>query len=109
MSADGGIPSNYLPFRANSSFFNSLIEVAVFVRSYNKTTNRSIVGKQVDKTSSEGELERDDNSVTNSWSAFQASQQTTENEADISVLHPLFREDSKSVAMMKHGMDVVKL
>ena len=49
----------------------------MFVRSYNRTTNRSIVGKQVDKTSSEGKLERDERSLM--WSAFQASQQTTEN------------------------------
>ena len=81
----------------------------MFVRSYNKTTNRLIVGKQVNNTSSVGELDRDDNALVNSWSAFQASQQTTENEADISVLHPMFQEDSKSVAMMKHSMEVVKL
>lgn len=43
-----------------------------------------------------------------SWSAYHASKQKTEKESDISVLLPLFQEDSKSVAMIKHGMDVVK-
>ena len=34
MSADGGIPSNDRPFQANSSFVNSLMEVAVFVHDH---------------------------------------------------------------------------
>ena len=42
------------------------------------------------------------------WSARHASQCTQEKDADLSVLMPLFREDSKSAAVIKHGMDVVK-
>ena len=43
-----------------------------------------------------------------SWSAFHAKNQKTEREVDISVMLPLFRECSKSVAMIRHTMDVVK-
>ena len=42
-----------------------------------------------------------------SWSAYHASKQQTEREIDLSVLLPLFQEESKSVAMIKHGMDVI--
>ena len=43
-----------------------------------------------------------------SWSAFNAEEQTDEKPTDVSVLLPLFPDDSKSIAMMKHGMDVIK-
>ena len=43
-----------------------------------------------------------------SWSAFHAKNQKTEREVDISAMLPLFRECSKSVAMIRHTMDVVK-
>ena len=43
-----------------------------------------------------------------SWIAYHGSQHIQEKYADLSVLLPLFREDSKSAAMIKHGMDVVK-
>ena len=42
------------------------------------------------------------------WSACHASQCIQEKDADLSVLMPLFREDSKSAAIIKHGRDVVK-
>ena len=41
------------------------------------------------------------------WSACHASQFIQEKDASLSVLMPLFREDSKSTVMIKHGMDVV--
>ena len=44
-----------------------------------------------------------------SWSAYHASIQTTEIlPAAINALLPLFLENSHSVAMMKHSMDIVK-
>ena len=43
-----------------------------------------------------------------SWSAFNAAEQTDDRLTNISVLLPLFPDDSKSIAMMKHGMDVIK-
>ena len=44
------------------------------------------------------------------WSEFNASLFEKQNEMkDTSVLLPLFKEQSKSAAMIKHGMDVIKL
>ena len=43
-----------------------------------------------------------------SWSAFNAAQIDTVKEVDRSALLPLFRESSKSAAMIRHGMDVIK-
>ena len=43
-----------------------------------------------------------------SWSAFNASQINSIKEEDKSALLPLFRESSKSPAMIRHGMDVIK-
>ena len=59
----------------------------------------------------EKELYNDENNRSKnlSWSAYHADKAATgKNEGDISALLPLFREDSKSIAMVKHGMDVVK-
>ena len=50
----------------------------------------------------------DTNANVISWSAFHAQDETAEKDIDISVLLPLFREESKSVAMIKHSMDVIK-
>ena len=41
------------------------------------------------------------------WSACHASQFIQEKDAGLSVLMPLFREDSESAVMIKHGIDVV--
>ena len=51
-----------------------------------------------------------DTSTNNiSWSAHHAQQQPIkEKEIERSALLPLFREGSKSVAMIRHSMDVVK-
>ena len=43
-----------------------------------------------------------------SWSAFNASLIDTIKERDESALLPLFRESSKSVAMITHGLDIIK-
>ena len=43
-----------------------------------------------------------------SWSSYHAKNQNDEKEVDISVLLPLFREGSKSAAMIRHTMGVVK-
>ena len=43
-----------------------------------------------------------------SWSSYHAKNQNDEKEVDISVLLPLFREGSKSVAMIRHAEGVVK-
>jgi hypothetical protein len=44
-----------------------------------------------------------------SWSAFHATSSTIVNECDVSItsLLPLFTEDSKSVAMLRHSMDLI--
>ena len=52
-----------------------------------------------------GEEYRDENW---SWSAYHASQCIQEKDADFKVLMPFFRENSKSAAMIKYEMDVVK-
>lgn len=51
----------------------------------------------------------DQRSKNVSWSAYHAERQVTEKKTDNSVLLPLFKTDSKNVAMIKHGMNVVKL
>lgn len=63
--------------------------------------------KDVIESDSEDDDEQD---MCVSWAAFHASQVTTPNDtpADISSLLPLFQEDSKSVAMIIHTMNVVK-
>ena len=43
-----------------------------------------------------------------SWSAFNASLIYTIKERDDSVLVPLFQESSKSVAMISHGLGIIK-
>lgn len=43
-----------------------------------------------------------------SWSAYHASKEEKEKEIDLSAILPLFKEDSKSVAMIKHSMNVVQ-
>ena len=43
-----------------------------------------------------------------SWAAYHANLQSEECKTSISALLPLFPDDSKSVAMIKHAMDVVK-
>ena len=43
-----------------------------------------------------------------SWSAYNASNIDTIKEPNLSALFPLFREPSKSAAMIKHGMGVIK-
>ena len=43
-----------------------------------------------------------------SWPSCHAKNQNDEKEVDISVLLPLFREGSKSAAMIRHAMGVVK-
>lgn len=44
-----------------------------------------------------------------SWSAFHARRQPEKDFApSLSALLPLFEDDSKSVAMIKHSMDVIK-
>ena len=53
-------------------------------------------------------LSEDMRSKNISWSAYNADEQIEEKQTDISVLLPLFQEDSKSIAMIKHSMDVVK-
>ena len=42
-----------------------------------------------------------------SWSVYNASNIDTIKELNLSALLPLFREPSKSAAMIKHGMDVI--
>ena len=43
-----------------------------------------------------------------SWPSYHAKNQNDEKEIDILVLFPLFREGSKSAAMIRHAMGVVK-
>jgi len=44
-----------------------------------------------------------------SWAAFHASQQPVHcNPPTITAMLPLFPDDSKSVAMIRHSMDVIK-
>ena len=43
-----------------------------------------------------------------SWSSYHAKNQNDEKEVDISVLLPLFREGSKSAAIIRHAMGGVK-
>ena len=43
-----------------------------------------------------------------SWSAYNASNIDTIKGPNLSALLPLFREPSKSAAMVKHGMDLIK-
>ena len=42
-----------------------------------------------------------------SWSAYHASKQSSHPQTDVTSLLPLFREDSKSPAMVRHAMDVI--
>lgn len=45
-----------------------------------------------------------------SWSAYHASQQQLQDlPSTVTAMLPLFYEDSKSVAMIRHSMDVIKL
>ena len=43
-----------------------------------------------------------------SWPSYHAKNQNDEKDVDILVLLPLFREGSKSAAMIRHAMSVVK-
>ena len=43
-----------------------------------------------------------------SWPSYHAKNQNDEKDVDILVLLPLFREGSKSAAMIRHAMGVVK-
>ena len=56
-------------------------------------------------------LESDDtDNITLSWSAFHASQLLTSGDdpLDFSSLLPLFYEEAKSTAMIRHSMNIVK-
>ena len=45
-----------------------------------------------------------------SWAAYHADQQPAQNiSPSITAMLPLFHEDSKSVAMIQHSMDMIKL
>ena len=52
-----------------------------------------------------GEEYRDKNL---SWPAYHAFQCIQQKDVDLSLLMPLFREDSKSAPIAKHGMYVLK-
>lgn len=55
-------------------------------------------------------LDESERSTDISWSAFNASRLENQRETrDISTLLPLFRDSSKSAAMIRHGMEVTKL
>ncbi len=53
------------------------------------------------------ELDKDD---TLAWSAYHASQQNVSDEVQpaLTQLLPLFHEKAATVAMIKHGMDVIR-
>ena len=44
-----------------------------------------------------------------SWAAYHADQRAQEISTSITAMLPLFHEDSKSVAMIRHSMDMIKL
>ena len=58
----------------------------------------------------DGTADVDESDLNVSWAAYHAHRQPSlpTMPTDISVLLPLFKEDSKSIAMMCHGMDVIK-
>ena len=95
------------PFRTGADRHNAiLMSLLLLVAETRYTFNISFSWLQhVQKQMLPGEEYRDENL---SWSAYHASQCIQEKDADLSVLIPLFREDSKLAAMIKHGMDVVK-
>ena len=58
----------------------------------------------------ESDSTREDESI--SWAAYHARQQTLQSSTDINIaltsLLLLFQDDAKSVAMIRHSMDIVK-
>ena len=61
------------------------------------------------KTVEQSYLHEVDGNSNISWAAYHANQQPTQdNPPSITAMLPLFHEDSKSVAMIRHSMDVIK-
>ena len=74
-------------------------------------TTNSLQFKEIEWLKSASTITRSSDRLPNykvSWAAYFASQESSPVTPTITSMLPLFQDDSKAVAMIKHGMDVIK-